>query len=126
VPDLPRAIAIVPCTDLDAAEQWWQRLGFTRPADQGFDDYRILTDEAGSEVHLGRSTPDWLVSGRNPFGIYVYTPRVDVLAETVRDAIIETSKGPEHKPWGMYEFALNGPDQLLVRVGWPNRLMQNG
>jgi hypothetical protein len=29
----------------------------------------------------------------------------------------------EHKPWGMYEFALNGPDDLLVRVGWPSRLM---
>jgi len=23
----------------------------------------------------------------------------------------------------MYEFALNGPDDLLVRVGWPSRLM---
>jgi len=23
----------------------------------------------------------------------------------------------------MYEFALNGPDDLLVRVGWPSRLI---
>jgi hypothetical protein len=29
---------------------------------------------------------------------------------------------PEDKPWGMYEFALNGPDETLVRVGWPTRL----
>ncbi|MGI4733371.1 MAG: hypothetical protein ACRYFW_16745 [Janthinobacterium lividum] len=86
----------------------------------------MLADEAGAEVHLSSSTPNWLVPGRNPFGIYVYTPRVGVLAETMRDAIIETSKGPEYKPWGMYEFALNGPDDLLVRVGWPSRLMQNG
>ena len=30
--------------------------------------------------------------------------------------------GPEHKPWGMYEFALSDPDETLVRVGWPSRL----
>ena len=126
MPDLSRAIAIVPCTDLDAAEGWWQQLGFTRPADQGFDDYRMLKDEAGTEVHLNSSTPEWLVPGRNPFGVYVYTPRVEALAKTMRDAIIERSRAPEHKPWGMYEFALNGPDDLLVRVGWPSRLMQNG
>jgi hypothetical protein len=30
--------------------------------------------------------------------------------------------GPEHKPWGMYEFSLSGPDETLVRVGWPSRL----
>jgi hypothetical protein len=28
---------------------------------------------------------------------------------------------PEDKAWGMYEFALNGPDETLVRVGWPTR-----
>jgi len=124
VPDLPRAIAILPCTDLDAAEEWWQRLGFSRPADQGFDEYRMLADEAGAEVHLSSATPEWLVPGRNPFGVYVYTSQVDAIANAMRAAIIERRKGPEHKPWGMYEFALNGPDDLLVRVGWPSRLMQ--
>jgi hypothetical protein len=125
VPDLPRAIAILPCTDLDAAEQWWNRLGFTRPADQGFADYRMLADGAGAEVHLSSAMPDWLVPGRNPFGVYVYTPQVDAIGVTMQTAI-ERGKGPEHKPWGMYEFALNGPDDLLVRVGWPSRLMQTG
>ena len=33
----------------------------------------------------------------------------------------EKSKAPEHKTWGMYEFALNGPDDLLVRIGRPSR-----
>ena len=32
-------------------------------------------------------------------------------------------QGPEHKPWGMYEFSLSDPDETLVRVGWPSRLM---
>ena len=31
--------------------------------------------------------------------------------------------GPEHKPWGMYEFALSDPDETLVRVGWPSHLI---
>ena len=24
----------------------------------------------------------------------------------------------------MYEFAINGPDDTLVRIGWPSRLRQ--
>ena len=28
-----------------------------------------------------------------------------------------------HREWGMYAFAVNRPDGLLVRVGWPSRLM---
>jgi len=118
-----RVTAIIPCNDLDAAEAWWSRLGFTRPADQGHDDYRLLSDGEGGEVHLGRAVDGWVVPGRNPFGVYVYTPRVDALAAALRDEIIEREKAPTHKPWGTYEFALNGPDGLLVRVGWPSRLI---
>jgi hypothetical protein len=33
-------------------------------------------------------------------------------------------KGPEHKPWEMYEFALSDPDGTLVRLGWPGELCQ--
>jgi hypothetical protein len=117
------ATAIIPCNDLDAAEVWWNRLGYSRPADQGYDDYRMLSDGYGGEVHLNRAVIGWLVPGHNPFGIYLYTDRVDELAATMRDEIIEREKAPTHKDWGMYEFALNGPDGLLVRVGWPTRLI---
>jgi hypothetical protein len=34
-------------------------------------------------------------------------------------------KGPQDKPWGMYEFALSDPDQTLVRIGWPAELRQH-
>ena len=122
-PPTPSATAIIPCNDLDAAEAWWNRLGFSRPADQGYDEYRMLSDGRGGEVHLNLAVEGWVVPGRNPFGIYLYTPRVDTLAATMRDEIIEREKAPTHKPWGMYEFALNGPDDLLIRVGWPSRLM---
>jgi hypothetical protein len=115
--------AIIPCNDLDAAERWWNRLGFTRPAGQDWGDYRMLSDGAGGDVHLTAAVEGWVVPGRNPFGVYLYTPRVDALAETIRGEIIEREKAPAHKPWGMYEFAVNGPDDLLVRIGWPSRLV---
>ena len=117
------ATAIIPCNDLDAAEACWNRLGYSRPADQDYHAYRMLSDGYGGEVHLNRAVIGWLVPGHNPFGIYLYTDRVDELAATMRDEIIEREKAPTHKDWGMYEFALNGPDGLLVRIGWPTRLI---
>jgi hypothetical protein len=117
------ATAIIPCNDLDAAEAWWNRLGYSRPADQGYDEYRMLSDGYGGEIHLNPAMEGWVIPGRNAFGIYLYTDRVDELAVTMRDEIIERAKAPTHKEWGMYEFALNGPDDLLVRVGWPSRLI---
>ena len=117
----PRLVAIVPCNDLDAAEAWWNRLGFSRPVDQGFDDYRMLADPDGAEVHLQPAVPGWVEPGRNPFGVYLYTARVDEIAAAMRDAVIEPGGAPERKPWGMVEVSLNGPDDLLVRVGWPSR-----
>lgn len=110
---------IVPCTDLDSAQSWWARLGFVVSDGDDYGDYRILGDGAGGWVHLTEAPPGWLVAGRNPFGVYVYTPRVDELAATLRDEILGPVKSAEDKPWGMREFALNGPDDVLVRVGRP-------
>lgn len=45
---------------------------------------------------------------------------VDELAAAFAGKIIET-EGPADKPWGMHEFALNGPDDVLVGGGWPTR-----
>ena len=112
--------AILPCNDLDTAEAFFARLGFTR--DQGSpDDYRMLSDGLGGNIHLNRAVEGWLQAGRNPFGLYLYREDVDGLAAAFTGEIIGT-QGPEDKPWGMYEFALNGPDDVLVRVGWPTRL----
>jgi hypothetical protein len=116
-----RVTAVVPCNDIDAAEAWWNHLGFQRPPEQGWGDYRILSDGFGAEIHLTAAMEGWLIAGRNPFGVYLYTPRVDELAALAREGILGAGKRPERKPWGMYEFALNGPDDLLVRIGWPTR-----
>jgi catechol 2,3-dioxygenase-like lactoylglutathione lyase family enzyme len=118
--------AILPCNDLDASEAFYNRLGFSRPdADRpapGEEDvYRILSDGQGGALHLTDAVGDWLVPGRNPFGLYLYTEEVDRLAAAFKGEIVGGA-GPEDKPWGMYEFALSDPDQTLVRVGWPSRL----
>jgi catechol 2,3-dioxygenase-like lactoylglutathione lyase family enzyme len=114
-------VAMLPCNNLDASEAFYNRLGFSRVArDDGprewEDDYRILTDGKGSELHLTHSVDDWLVPGRNPFGLYLYTDDVDALAAEFAHELAGR-KAPEEKPWGTYEFALADPDQTLVRVG---------
>jgi catechol 2,3-dioxygenase-like lactoylglutathione lyase family enzyme len=110
--------AILPCNDLDAAEAFFARLGFRRG--QGSpDDYRTLSDGLGGSIHLNRAVEGWLEAGRNPFGLYLYREDVDGAARAFAG---ETIGQPRDTPWGMYEFALNGPDETLVRVGWPTRL----
>ena len=108
-----RLTAILPCNDLDASEAFYARLGFTHR--DGDDDYRMLSDGRGGELHLTAAVEGWLVPGRNPFGLYLYTEEVDELAARM-------GRKAEDKPWGMYEFALSDPDETLVRVGWPSRL----
>lgn len=45
-------------------------------------------------------------------------------------AIIPSNDLPAAVPFwerlGLYEVGICGPDGLLVRIGWPSRLMQNG
>jgi hypothetical protein len=113
-----RLTAILPCNDLDAAEAFFSRLGFKR--DPGsLDEYRMLSDGLGGFIHLNRAVQGWLQAGRNPFGLYLYREDVDGAAAAFAG---ETTGLPGDTPWGMYEFSLNGPDETMVRVGWPTRL----
>jgi catechol 2,3-dioxygenase-like lactoylglutathione lyase family enzyme len=121
-----RLTAILPCNDLDASEAFYNRLGFSRPdADRppaGEEDtYRMLSDGQGGHIHLTHAVEGWLIGGRNPFGLYLYAEAVDALAGRFVGETLEKG-GPEHKPWGMYEFSLSDPDETLVRVAWPRRL----
>ena len=122
----PGLTAILPCNDLDASEAFYNRLGFFQDAasKNEHDGYRMLSDGKGGHLHLNDAVEGWVVPGRNPFGLYLYTADVDALAETMRDKIIEREKAATHKPWGMYEFAMSDPDGTLVRVGWPSRLVR--
>ena len=122
--DQPRhsIAAILPCSDLDASTAFYERLGLAVESDHG--SYRILSDGADWQLYLTNESPEgWLVPGQNPFGLYFYTARVEEIAMRMRDHILEREKSPTHKPWGMYEFALSDPDETLVRIGWPSRLV---
>ena len=110
--------AILPCSDLYAAQAFFERLGFRREENSP-DEYRMLRDGLGGHLHLTRAVEGWLDPDRNPFGLYLHREDVDRVAAAFAVEIIET-EGPSHKPWGMYEFALNGPDNVLIRVGWPS------
>ena len=116
---IERLTAILPCNDLDAAQRFFERLGFQ--VEGGPDDYRMMSDGRGGDIHLQRAVDGWLTPGSNPFGLYLYRENVDELATAFRAETIEP-EGPSDKPWGMYELAVNGPDETLVRVGWPTRL----
>ena len=68
-----RLTAILPSTNLDASEAFYAKLGFKR--DSNYPSYRILSDNNGAHLHLNKVAEDWLVSGGNPFGVYLYTQK---------------------------------------------------
>jgi catechol 2,3-dioxygenase-like lactoylglutathione lyase family enzyme len=104
------AVAIVPCSDLDASEAFYGKLGFRAVA--VYEGYRILHDDGGAGVHLTRVPPGSVDPASNAFGIYLYSPDVESLAAGFGCAA-------EAKPWGLREFAVLDPEGTLVRVGWP-------
>ncbi|MET4213666.1 glyoxalase [Bradyrhizobium sp. LA2.1] len=115
------AFAIVPSNDLAAAIPFWERLGFARAG--GDADYVIMTGW-GCEVHLTRAgNGPWRVPEHNPFGVFIRTPHVEAIAARVDDLIIHPGGVLRHREWGIYEVGINGPDGLLVRIGWPSGLM---
>ncbi len=78
------------------------------------------TADGITTVDLTKAVEGWVVPGRNPFGLYLYTPDVDAIAARFTGEIVEI-EAPSDKPWGMYEFALSDPDGVLVRIGWPSQ-----
>jgi hypothetical protein len=109
-------VAVIPCNNLDVSEAFYARLGFTqRLGERRYDDYRMLSDGQGGEIHLTTAVDGWLVPGRNPFAVYLYAENVDELASSF-------GRTAEDKPWGTYEFGVSDPDETLVRVGWPTQL----
>lgn len=116
------AFAIVPSNDLPAAMQFWERLGFAR---EGGDSNYIIMAGWGCEVHLTQAGSDpWRVPEHNPFGVFIRTPEVDAIAARVEDLIIRPGGVLRHREWGFYEVGISGPDNLLVRVGWPSHLVR--
>ena len=110
-------VAIVPCNDIAASTAFYQRLGLQLLSDYGT--YRILGDGKGWLLHLSAESPKgWVVPGRNPNRLYLYTD--DVHGNFARCPDLLPGGGPTHKPWGMYEVSVSDPDGTLVRIGWPS------
>jgi hypothetical protein len=122
IPATTGAFAIVPCNDLPGAVPFWERLGFERTG--GDANYYIMIGW-DCEVHLTQAgSGPWRVPAENnPFGVFIRTPQVDAIAARVDDLIIRPGGALRHREWGLYEFGVCGPDGLLVRIGWPSRLM---
>ena len=123
MPDIPSvgAFAIVPSNNLPDAILFWERLGFVR---SGGDANYIIVRGWGCEVHLTQAgAGPWRVPENNPFGVYIRTPEVAAIAARVDDLVIRPGGILRHREWGLYEVGINGPDGLLVRIGWPSQLI---
>ena len=117
------AFAIIPSNDLPIAIAFWERLGLARTG--GDVNYIIMTGW-GCEVHLTQAgKAPWSVPEHNPFGVFLRTPQVDAIAALVDDLIIRPGGVLRHREWGLYEVGIAGPDNLLVRVGWPSNLVRD-
>lgn len=115
------AFAIVPSNNLDASLAFWERLGFNRTG--GTSDYLIMSGW-GCEVHLTQAGGyPWNVPENNPFGVFIRTPHVKEIAARVEDLVIRPGGVPRHREWGIFEVGISGPDNLLVRIGWPSNLI---
>ena len=124
MPDTPEvgAFAIVPSNDLPSAAGFWERLGFAR---SGGDANYVIMAGWGCEVHLTQAGDGpWRVPETNPFGVFVRTPDVEAIAALAGDLVIRPGGILRHRPWGLYEVGIAGPDNLLVRVGWPSHLVR--
>jgi catechol 2,3-dioxygenase-like lactoylglutathione lyase family enzyme len=106
------AVAIVPASDLDASQSFYERLGFTATSVYDAHGYRILHDSNGASVHLTRVQPGVVDPHRNAHGLYLYSEDIEALAARM-------GCRAQTKPWGLREFAISDPDGTLVRVGWP-------
>lgn len=88
--------AILPCNDVPRSRAFYERLGSEHQA--GDDDYAMLQDARGAQLHLQPAVEGWLTPGRNPFGLYLYTENVDELATRFPGQILGKSGRPEENP----------------------------
>lgn len=109
-------VAVVPCNDINASLAFYELLGFEPRGGDIYPDYAVLTNAGGAQLHLTVAPEGWLIPGKSPFGIYVYSNAVEELASRLAGRLLHP---PKAQPWGMFEFAVSDPDENLVRVGRP-------
>ena len=97
--------------DLDAALDFYRRLGFTvRPYRGGGYGFAVRD---GVELHLGVPNGE-----HRPATAYLFVDDADQLAAEWRAAGVEVHT-PEDTEWGQHEGALVDPDGNTIRFGSP-------
>jgi catechol 2,3-dioxygenase-like lactoylglutathione lyase family enzyme len=105
------AVAVLPAADLDRAEAWYGRLGFTVLGI--WEGYRIL--RAGDfHLHLAGSDHE---PGASTSAVYLYVDDVDAVHAAWAAAGVTILDGLHDREWAMREFAAQDPDGNLWRVG---------
>lgn len=109
---LQRIAPIFAVHNLDAAMDYYRRLGFEVRAYRG-GGYGFATRD-DVEIHLGVIPDD----DRHPGSAYLFVDDADDLAATWRSAGVEV-RSPEDIEWGQHEGAVADPDGNIIRFGSP-------
>jgi len=109
-----RVVAVVPCSDPVASEQFYGLLGLRRDYDgEDYGDYVMLSDTAPKSISP-RPPRTGSFQERIPFGLYFYADDVEELADSLKGRLLHP---PKQQALGMFEFAVSDRDEHLVRVG---------
>ncbi|HEU5356523.1 MAG TPA: VOC family protein [Actinocrinis sp.] len=112
MPTARRIAPIFAVTDLDAALEFYQRMGFSvRPYSGG--GYGFATRD-GIEIHLGVMPSD----DRRPANAYLFVDDSDAMAAAWRAAGIDV-RTPQDTEWGQHEGVVIDPDGNVIRFGSP-------
>lgn len=106
-------VAVLPVADVDRAEAWYGRLGFT--AVGTYAGYRIL---AAGDLRLHLATSDH-EPGTSTTAVYLYVADAEAVHAAWAAVGARVLQAPEATPYGLVEFAAVDPDGNLWRVGSP-------
>lgn len=106
-----RIAPIFSVRDLDAAMDFYRRLGFSVRAYHGGGYGFATRDEV--EIHLGVPSRE-----HHPGSAYLFVDDADGLAAEWRAAGVEVHP-PQDTEWGRHEGALVDPDGNVIRFGSP-------
>jgi uncharacterized glyoxalase superfamily protein PhnB len=107
-----RVAPILSVRDLDAAMDFYQRLGFAVRKYKTGVGYGFASRD-GIEIHLGVPSRD-----HHPGSAYLFVDDADALAAAWRAAGAEVHM-PQDTEWGRHEGALVDPDGNVIRFGSP-------